>query len=132
MKPSLADVRTAIKVARKGARRYKGAGLIKFDQREWCGTSCCVWGHSLLVAGQIKTWISIVKSTLTRDKWAKQSFRHLAITEMMCYPYKVVLPIIDKLANPETNPVHYLQQLRAKDDSPLSERAGQILDEYNN
>jgi len=54
--PTLDHVRKALKIARRGGwKKYRGLDVkVGYRQSSWCGTSCCVWGHALLLAGNME------------------------------------------------------------------------------
>jgi len=102
--PTLDHIRAALKIAKKGSHKYKGIEMpVEFDQGSWCGTSCCVWGHAMLLAGNTK--IVTEKdgeraddfATTQLGKFAMKGARHRALQIMMGTFSDDVLPVLRSL-----------------------------------
>ncbi len=118
MKPTFADLKKAIKIARKGKHHYPGLGLIKYDQDQWCGTACCVWGHAMLVAGHTRIFKdqgTVLEKLYT---WGDQSNRHLVIATMLGTHDRKVLPILEKLLDKKQDIIMVL--LKAKKSASMA------------
>ena len=74
-KITLDHVRKALRIIKKGGKKY-GRTIVKYDQENYCGTACCLWGHAALVAKRCtvreitKDADGIVYSDLVRQRWA--------------------------------------------------------------
>lgn len=103
--PTMGHVRKAIDIAKKGGHKYKGIkGRITYDQNRWCGTSCCVFGHALILAGN-KNAAEKGNGDMVitaKNKFMEKSKRHMALGIMLGVTNKRVLPILKKISGRES------------------------------
>lgn len=101
--PTINHVRKAIKIAEHGGKKYSGIkGKVGYDQGAWCGTSCCVWGHALILAGNKQAGRPYTFKTIDDALEAKHDFmgksdRHMALVHMMGAEDKGVLKVMGRL-----------------------------------
>lgn len=116
--PTINHIKKAIKIAHAGGKWYKFWGLkVRYEQSNWCGTSCCVWGHAMLLAGNEKILNSSKfnphQITLeARNDFAEIDDQHRALSRMMSCPSEEVLPVLSDLVK-KNSPVKKIL-LRAK------------------
>jgi len=101
--PTLDNVKEAVKIAHKGGRWYKfWWKKVFYKQKSWCGTSCCVWGHALLLAGNhqvVKLPGSASQSSVlvALHKFRGRGKRHMALGVMMESPKDGALEVVEEL-----------------------------------
>lgn len=134
--PTIDHVREAIKIAKAGGKKYGGffSEKIKYKQNSWCGTSCCVWGHAMLLAGNQQV-LNSVSDSLTPTLRAKQDFgkvsdQNKALGVMMSCSSEEVLPILSELAKENSPLEKILQQAKESKsiDDNVSSKAARTLE----
>jgi len=101
--PNLDHLKEALKIARSGKwRKYKGLDVkVGYNQSSWCGSSCCVWGHALLLAGNKEaagaeqSAYDIAYAALM--VFRKRSKRNIALSVMMNCSSSQVLKTLELL-----------------------------------
>lgn len=130
--PTIGHVRKAVEIARRGGRRYKGIEQkVTYDQNEWCGTSCCIWGHALLLAGNKQVVGDLLKANNlaqeSRRIFVQKSRRHLALGYMMESSTNMVLRIVKELTG-KKSVVNILERAAKSNTFAVSMHAEKALD----